>query len=414
MTKNIVSACVLLLVLSHGVARAYIGLDPAYTGVEYDSYMKAPTDIFDLVGLDPYAGLGLAATYDDNIYRTEVDEDDAMIYRVSPSVGVRGAVSKIGYKIGYKGNYGYYRGGPNDDLDSYKNHNADLGVFYNGSGSSWAIHTDYTRGFTPKGEDNNDVKDQWSQGTIIARYDVTPTAARISLRLTGTAKKREYDINQANDLNNTGLGAVLGWRVAPKTRLVLDGGYMRFDYPNNNRDADRNYLRAGVSWDATAKTTGYFSYGKEKYRPDNPGQSVESGKEGTARGVVSGSDSDTWKGVLTWLPRRRDSITLDSSRSTTESFGVGSNRIATRTAVNWGHVWSDRVSSSISYRFGNDDYIGSPRNDDIASVYMGLGYVFRDKHIFRGSWVYEQRDSNIPLQSYDQNRFTLTYGFTYN
>mgnify|MGYP001816914885 FL=1 len=404
------SVCVALTV---STAHAYVGLDPAYTGVEYDSYLKAPADLIEDQGLSFFASLGLSATYDDNIYREEFDEQNAMIYKVLPALEGRGERGSTKYNFGYKGNYGKYSGGPADDLDDYTNHIGYAGIYHKGSRTNSSLYGDYTRGSTPRGQNNFEEKDVWNQGSIIGKVDFGARDSRFRLRLTGQAKKREYDINQANDLNNTGVGAVLGMGIAPKTRLVLDGGYVRFEYPNNNRDADRNYLRAGVSWEATAKTTGFISYGKEKYKPDNPGQPVDSDEEGTAQGFVTESDTDTWKGVLTWLPRKRDSFTLDTSRATKEGFGVGTNRVATRSSINWGHTWSESTSSNVSYRFGNDDYIGSLREDDIGSLFVGFGYRFRRNHIFRGFWNYETRDSNIPLESYDVNRFTLLYGCTY-
>jgi len=411
--RSVFTASALFIAASTNTALGYVGLDSAYTGVEYDSVMQAPTDLSEDIRFSFTPSIGLSATYDDNIYRTEIDENSAMIYKVLPVLEASGLKNRTTYKLGYRGNYGFYSGGPNDELDDYMNHVGYAGVYHTGSKTSSSLYGDYQRGHTPKGADNQDEKDEWNQGSVIGKIDMGELDDLFRLRLTGLAKNREYDYNKANDLDNKGVGAVLGVRIGPKTRLVLDGGYVRFDYPNSNRDADRNYLRAGVTWQASAKTTGFFSYGKEEYRPDDSGQSVESDETGTAQGFVEDNDSSTWKGVLTWLPRNRDSITLETSRRTAEGFGIGSNRVATRSFISWGHTWSERISSTASYRFGNDDYIGAPRNDDIENVYLGLGYIFKRNHIIRGYWNHENRDSNIPLESYDQNRYTLLYGYSY-
>ena len=411
--KGVTSGITLLCVGISGHAQGYIGLDPAYTGTEYGDVVSAPLDVDEEGGLLWYPSVGISATYDDNIYRTEINTDDAMIYRLHGVLEARNVRGKTTYNAGYRGSVGRYSGGPNDDLDDYEDHNLFAGIYHTGSKTSSSVYADYQRGYTPRGEDNFEEKDTWDQYTVLGRFDLGRSDARFRLRLSGVLRNRLYDINSANDLNNAGFGAVLGMKVSSKTRLVLEGGRMDYNYDNSNKDGHRIYLRGGASWKATGKTTGTFTYGQEKYTPENAGQPVESDEPGLSQGVLVESDDTTWKGEILWLPTREDSVSLNTSKSTTESFGIGTNKIATRTTANWGHSWSNTVSSAVSYIFGNYDYIGDPRNDDIEAVNIGLNYRFRHNQIVRGDWQYEKRDSNVPLESYDQNRYSLVYGYDF-
>lgn len=395
---------------------AFVGLDSAYSGVNYGAAPAANQGGIDAGeggGVVLYPAIGIGATYDDNIYREEIDPQSAMIYNILPVIEARKASGASSFVAGYKGNFGRYNGGPNDDLDSYDDHNAYIGAAHNGSKVGGNITADYFRGHTPKGANNSEAADTWDQGTLLGWLDLGAQDARFRLRFTGIGKNREYDINQAIDLKNTGLGAVLGMRVASKTRLVLEGGIMRYDYTNSNNDGDRNYVRAGVSWAATGKTTGIVTYGYQEFKADNTGDELTSDADGTAAGIVEDSDSSSWKGEIIWSPTSKDVVNFDTSRNSRVSYGVGTNRISTRARVNWGHSWAYDIGSSIGYTIGDDEYIGFPRNDDIELVDLSLSYRPGDNHTLRASWNYESRDSDNEFESYDRNRLTLLYGYDF-
>lgn len=409
-------ALILLLTapLVSQTALAFVGLDPAYSGSDYGTTLS-PKE-FDLgqdEGISLYPSLGIGATYDDNIYRAEVDPHASMRYNLLPNIEARYEKGANSIRGGYKGNYGWYTDSPYNEDDDYKDHNVYIGAFHDGRRTSFNVYADYMKGHTPRGADNFDQPDKWDQQSVLGWVDFGATDSRLRLRLTGVGKNREYERDKAQDLTNKGLGAVLGLRVGSKTRLVLDGGWMDFNYQNSNRDAQRDYLRGGISWEATKKTLGIITIGKERYRPDNEGQPVESDKPGTSQGVVQSNDTTSWKAEIHWAATRRDNFIVESSRNTVESFGIGSNRVAQRTWLNWGHSWSEKLNSALGYSFGNDEYIGDPRKDDVMLANLSLTYRFRPRHLFRGGWIYEQRDSNIPLESYDRNRYTLMYVYDY-
>ena len=394
---------------------AFVGLDPAYTGVNYGaaSVSDRGLDVGEGGGVVLYPAIGIGATYDDNIYRENVDPQNAMIYTLLPVIEARKPMGASTLLAGYKGNYGKYNGGPNDDLDSFDDHEGYLGGAFTRAKSAGNLSANYKHGHTPKGANNSDVMDTWNQGTLLGWLDLGAEDARFRLRLTGVGKNREYDINEAIDLKNTGVGAVLGMRVATKTRLVLEGGVMNYDYQNSNNDGDRSYVRAGVSWAATGKTTGIFTYGQQEYKADNIGEEIESDANGTAVGVVQDNDTSSWRGEIIWSATSRDVINFETGRNTAVSYGIGTNRVSTRTRINWGHSWSRTVGSSIGYIFGTDDYVGFPRDDDIELFDISLSYKPGDHHIVRGGWYYENRDSNIDLEDYKRNRITLLYGYDF-
>jgi hypothetical protein len=62
---------------------------------------------------------------------------------------------------------------------------------------------------------------------------------------------------------------------------------------------------------------------------------------------------------------------------------------------------------------GTDDYKGTDRFDDLLKYNFDLSYKFRRNMLLRGTYIFEDLDSNVELVSYDRNRFGMFFEWEY-
>jgi len=95
-----------------------------------------------------------------------------------------------------------------------------------------------------------------------------------------------------------------------------------------------------------------------------------------------------------------------------ETNGTGNFVINKLLDLSWGHAWSDRLSSTLQTSFRNEDYVDSPRDDDLTLYSAGMDYQFRRTISFGVNYSYSTRDSNINFQDYTDNivLFSVKFG----
>lgn len=360
-----------------------------------------------------YPSIGVGVTWDDNFYAEPTDTNSATIYRLRPAVGIRSSRGITNMGAGYSGVYSAYNIEGGSEQDSTYDHNLFADFSRNGEKMQGGATINYRRGHDLKGgiDDNVDYFDAWDQAALRGWLNFGNPAARLNFRVDALTGARVQDDLSAIDVNSTALGAMLKARVGNKTNAVLEGGIRRFDYTNSNQSADTTYARIGVTWEATAKTTGFISYGQEKYMPDNPGELIESDEPGPAFGVINESNNSTWRGSIRWEATADDSLLLASTQGVRISSGTGSHKVATRSSAAWTHIWSDRIRSNLAYATGEDVFKGTTRVDELDEYQVNLSYNFRRDMLLSGGWYYLDRASNVYERNYDRN--TLILNFTW-
>jgi len=360
-----------------------------------------------------YPALGVGVSTDDNINRTPGNKQSATIFHLRPALGLQTGKGATRFNAGYEGNYARYSGTQLDsDLYDYTNHKLFASVAGFGRKTGYNVTVDYTLGTnTISGEnidDNLRRFDKWSQISLLGSTDLGARGARINLRLDGLVQQKRQDTLKSIDYDTAALAALLKVRVGSKSYGVLEGGLRRYDYINSNQDADRLYVRVGVSWEATAKTKGLLTYGVENYKPENPGASLDSTEFGPAFGnIEEEKTSSTWHGKIDWEIRTRDLIRFGTYRGSRISNGTGSSTLSTRYTIGWTHDWSERVRSNLGYLAGTEEYKGADRTDDLISYNLDVSYKFRRNLLIRGYYVYEDKESDLDRFSYDKNRLGL-------
>lgn len=191
-------------------------------------------------------------------------------------------------------------------------------------------------------------------------------------------------------------GGTFLWRVAPRTDALFETRYIETDYnrldpedDGGSLDSDEfNYL-AGVTWEATASTTGSVKLGMM----DRDYQSNQ-------------RDNDevfSWEVDVTYLLRTYSRFNLASRRYFNETNGLGNAVDAQEVALTWDHDWSGRSSTRFKTAYGDEDYTGSVRQDNRYGAEALYKYAFRRWMDVSVGYRYEELDSDLELYDYTRN-----------
>lgn len=392
-TKKLASALVVVLAAASSVALAQIR--PAYSHPS-DSGTKGRQ-----VGGTPLylsAYLGTAVAHDDNLFLTNTDQKASTVLLFSPGLSLDARSGSTVFQLKYQGQVGRY---VQSDDDDYVDHatRAMFDVAFDRR-NFLRLGLDYIRSHDPRGSTDRPVAgrpDTYRLLTPSATYAFGAPGAAGRVELYASEADRRYLNNRAttaaSDREARELGAAIYWRVAPKTYVLAEVRETEISYrlPSAASGDERRYY-GGVSWEASAATTGTLKAGRLVRKFD-----------------VGDEDSSTsWEGIISWSPRTYSKFDFYTSRQTTESTGLGRYILSSIGGVNWNHAWNSFLSTGVDLRYQKDDYRGFDRKDEISSVGLRAGYKLRRWLTLGAEYTFTNRDSNAPIFEYDKNFYLLT------
>ncbi len=220
------------------------------------------------------------------------------------------------------------------------------------------------------------------------------------------------------------------------------------DLPNGDRDYDQYdfYARALYEFSPGYSVFGHFSYILREFdiHPDRNGVDRDSHGYRANAGVAMeltrlisgefyvgyleqsykaplGRDSGFNYGAdITWLPTPLLTVRLSASHLINET--VVSNVVSSITRVATDSN-EQRFAFGIDYSFRrniilhgdaayfHDDFTSSGRKDDIGLVSFGATYLINSYMSANGRWTYQNRDSNVAGQDYEDNILRIGLGF---
>jgi polysaccharide biosynthesis protein VpsM len=219
---------------------------------------------------------------------------------------------------------------------------------------------------------------------------------------------REYQNNRDNnsftrfrDRQEGNLGATFKYMIMPATSLLLEGVVRRFDYRNSlsQLDSDEYRLQGGVTWKATAATSGYVKAGWQRKNFDSSTRQDD--------------DSPAWDLGVEWSPLSQAKFGLSSSRKFDETSGAGDFIDRRESRVFWKHGWKNYLASNLYFSHERDDYGQSPRQDDVDSLGLTVDYQMRSSIGLQFYYTYRTRDTNTDGLGldYDRNQLGLKLNF---
>jgi hypothetical protein len=257
-----------------------------------------------------------------------------------------------------------------------------------------------------KNEDTDLANDEdYKQTSFGAVYGYGSKQAKMQLEFGANKQIKRYDYTDfdGKEVDILNLSAIAYYQVAPATKAVVEYRNTDYDYASQNVDIDSNantYL-AGVTWDATAKTTGSAKFGRTSKDFDQAGKADPS--------------SNVWEVSVTWSPRTYSNVTATFNQSLGEGSGGSAEDYIDTDALtlNWNHQWSSFISTDVNYSKTDEDYKGISRKDDTVTYGVGVTYnLARNIDVGLG---YSTTDKNSTVNSEDYDRdlisATLNVGF---
>ena len=367
------------------------GIPPGAAGVRVGPALVYPT-------------LAVSMLYDDNIFASNTDKKGSFGTIFSPSLRTE-LRPRGGHVLGltYSGEIVRYS---DSNADNFNVHQlrADGNLIFT-TRARLEVDAHYVESVDRRGTTDRPVgtePDKWDAKGASAKFTYGAPGARGRIEVEGGHRDLTYKTNRAVtapfDHETTYVGGAFHWRFMPKTTLLFQARHTNLDYDTGDLSSQERLLTVGLTWEATAQTTGIFKVGHLRKEFDAPGRETFTGL--------------SWEGTVRWAPRTYSIVELTTAQHTSESTGFGDYVLSRVAFANWAHTWTSRIQSAVRLGVRNDDYrgAGADRDEDTATVGAGLQYQFRRWLRFEGRYDYVRRSSNIPGEEYNRNIFMFTVG----
>ncbi|RTZ17433.1 capsular biosynthesis protein CpsB [Vibrio aquaticus] len=202
------------------------------------------------------------------------------------------------------------------------------------------------------------------------------------------------------DYTEFGGNGAFYYRAFPTTSLLFEVDISERSYDlndpvtSNSQDSLNVFYLTGATWDITGKTTGKLRFGLQDKSYD----------DSTKKDFTGFS----WDLELEWKPLSYSTVTVAAAQRARDP-EQGSNYVdETSFDGNWKHYWLNHLYTNASLQFVLDDYSESTRTDDLYRVGLYFGYELRDYVELSAGWRFEDNESSIDGNSYDQNVWYLS------
>lgn len=396
-----------LISVAHAQSSGTTAVQPAYQipDGKQDKKDDGPRSIplADGASLTPYVNFSYGR--DNNLFlaNTNRRSSNLVLWNYGANFVLEGRASKFG--LLYDSTIGKYASSNDDDYTDYKTLGTAEFIFTSSMGLKLAA--DYTRGHDPRGSTDRGISgkpDEYRTGGPSVLFAYGANEARGRIELEAGQVDRRYLNNRTStvgsDRDTQNLAGRFFLKIGPKTSAIFEVRRDDIDYKleSSLQDSKESRYLAGVTWEATAATSGVFKIGRLK-------------KDFAAAGRRDFSGTG-WEGNIIWKPLSYSTVTLGTNKSISESTGLGDFTLAKRYSIGWDHEWNSRMTSTVSFSRSDDEFSGNVRKDETDSFGMKLNYkVFRWLTV-GGEVTNTKRDSNVSGFNYKKNLYLLTLGAT--
>lgn len=341
--------------------------------------------------------------YNDNVDE-DANENSSWVTEVSPSFTLAAQDRLNVYSLTYSFDSEIYHSLHDDDNTDH-HLTADAHLEFNSRN-----RLDLNAGYHDI-EDTSDAdsatgeNDQYHTSNIGALYGFGAQSATMQLEFGANHQLKRYDnsgsLNASKERDTDSFSGTAYYRLAPKTRALFEVRYNDYDYVSNDPlDSNNLAYLGGVTWDATARTSGTIKLGYEEKDFDD--------------GSKKDPDGTTWEVSVTWAPRTYSSFTLNTRAGIDEGGDSGEDYIdTTSTSLGWNHDWNSRVSSKVSYSYTEEEYQGIDREDETSVFGLGVNYEVRRWMSVGVGYKYTDKDSTDASESYNQNLYQASLNLSF-
>lgn len=393
------------VILKCSAACAYlIATGMANASVSEDS--SAPA--FRLGGATVYPGLSIVEKSDSNIARATANPQSSLVTVITPSVVLRARKGADTYSLTYRIGAGRYS---RSAIDNYVDHDF-------AGAAEVAIASRATVRLTPSyqlGHDDRGSVPGLAAAAIPNTYRNTGVAGSFAYGSEESRGRFVVDVGYSDKQytnNRSGLstttafdkylhdfGGAFYFRALPKVSTfvqVTDTGISYKDPASTLNGSEQRYL-VGVTWDATAQTSGSFKIGGLRKKFDSATRSTFNGT--------------SWEGAVRWSPREYARIDFISSRKPSDSTGIGDLVLIDNNALDFGYDFSERTSLHFNASSLNEDFRGGGRVDDTSTYGLKAEYKFQSWLVGGVEYTDATKTSvapvGTPTGSYKRNIFAV-------
>lgn len=360
-----------------------------------------PQSIKIVEGLSFTPQLQVSERYDDNFREVNTGRESSWITRISPTFAIGAKSSKIDYRVAYRADSDIFHDSTKDNnTDHYLD--GDLGFRFN---SRNKLHFDagYKRVEETATLDQRIENDKYTVSHAGGMYTYGADSARGQIELSGDYEQLRYqngqNLNTDKERDTTEGIATFYYRVAPKTRALIEGRYTDYSYVSNTRlDATKYGLLGGVEWQPTAKTSGSVKIGAERKDFDTQG--------------LATTNSTLWEVGTKWKPRTYSTFDFKTNQSMVPGNDGSSSIKQTSASLGWEHFWLTRFSTTLRYTRANQDYQDIDRKDKINAYGIAAKYQMRRWMDVTLSYNHSQDDSTEDDQAFRRNVYLMSFGFS--
>jgi hypothetical protein len=355
------------------------------------------------VSLFPY--FNARTGHDSNLFLSNTNKKSSSLQVYNPGLRLEARSQALILGVALEGDIGRYN---DSKADNYSDSSAGVTADIVASSSlGFRLDVDYQRGHDPRGSTDrgfSSAPDEFRNTSygFLAAYGANEAPGRIEFQA-GTFRKR-YRNNRVNtiasDRDGDDLAGRFFWRVAPKTWAVFEARENKLDYSLSTslQDSKERRYFVGLTWEATAATTGTLKVGriqKDFSAPSTPD--------------FSGSG---WEANIRWSPLTYSTFDFNTQKTFSESSGVGDFTLSKRYGVSWNHQWNSRLTTQARFSRSDDDFVRNVRDDSTDSLGFSIKYKVQRWLSLGGDYTYTDRSSNVQGFNYKRSQYFLTLDAT--
>jgi hypothetical protein len=196
-------------------------------------------------------------------------------------------------------------------------------------------------------------------------YGAPEASGRLELDLGHLSKTYDSNrfITQFLDYSQLAVTGRAYYRLGSRSMALAEMTNNRSDYASDQASAANNTERryyAGLTWDATAATTGIIKVGQTT--------------KDFSQGNTPGFSGFSWDATVQWSPLTYSVFNLQTGKSTANSSGTGNFELRTNNNLSWNHRWSSVFNTRAALGSSTTEYVGANRKDTTLNYGIGMGY----------------------------------------
>jgi len=358
-----------------------------------------------------YPDILVAGYWDDNIFATNIVEEEDWVTVIAPSLDLRSQWERHEFRMKLDADLARYGENESENSDDYRV--SAEGRFDISGQSNFYAGGLYSRDHEERSSPDAVVGFEPTIYTDSRAYaGIAHGIGKIGLRFGGSIKRLNFDDtpsflgtidNDDRDRDESTLGARVSYEYRPDLTVYAQGLADLRNYDDSvdafGFDRDSKGYRAGGGFEyklpGRLSAEGFIGYMRQSY--DDPSFN--------SPGTLAFSGSVAWAvnektNVYAWVDRSLEETTLFASPAYRFT-GAG---------VSVDHYLRGDLVVSARASWENSDFYASPRSDDDYDMGVSLKYFINRQYFIATDYRFQHRDSSITVVDYDRNQMFVRFG----